>query len=72
MISRIVVSLLLLSLSLSSAWLSPLSNRPLQTYSKTSMLLAQGPGGGRQTKKQIDSMIEFINEPVKKGQSVDQ
>ena len=29
-----------------------------------------GPGGGRQTKKQVDEMLEFINEPV--SDSVDQ
>mmetsp|Transcript_3131 Transcript_3131/g.3614 ORF Transcript_3131/g.3614 Transcript_3131/m.3614 type:complete len:235 (+) Transcript_3131:85-789(+) len=34
--------------------------------------MSQGPGGGRQSKKVVDDMMEFINEPVPSSESVDQ
>lgn len=71
MFSKIVFTLLLFS---ASAWTTSLSTHKIQSNTKLFpvALFAQGPGAGRQTKKQIDSMIEFMNEPVEKGQTVDQ
>lgn len=69
-----------------SAWVAPTSfdmlyNKPTTTKTSSSFRLnpqsnlilnskSMGPGGGRQTKKQVDDMVEFMNEPV--TESVDQ
>lgn len=41
-------------------------------HAPTELSMSQGPGGGRQSKKIVDDMMEFINEPVPSSESVDQ
>lgn len=50
------------------AWVAPCAPcRPVKTE-----LSMNGPGGGRQSKKIVDDMVDFINEPVSASESIDQ
>jgi len=56
--------------SLVQSWISPM---PTSKHAMTQLYMAkQGPGGGRQSKKIVDDMMDFINEPVSSSESVDQ
>lgn len=62
-----------------NAWVVPksLNNNIRTTFSQPTCLemasnRARGPGGGRQSKKQVDEMLQFMNEPVPVTESVDQ
>lgn len=43
-----------------------------RTRSINSQLFMNGSGGGRQSKKTVDDIVNFINEPVSSGDTVDQ
>lgn len=47
------------------------SQKTLPVDSLTSLSMA-GPGGGRQSKKVVNEMMEFINEPMRADKTVDQ
>ena len=49
------------------AWVVPNTIRSI-----TTQLSMNGPGGGRQSKKIVDDMVDFINEPVSYSETVDQ
>lgn len=49
------------------AWVTPQRTGRTVTSSRTYLNMANssmGPGGGRQTKKQVNEMLQFMNEPI--------
>lgn len=65
----IIAAITILS-SVTDAWVAPYSKSV--TTSFTSQLYTNGPGGGRQSKKIVDDMVDFINEPMSPDETVDQ
>eukprot|EP00558_Chaetoceros_sp_UNC1202_P012131 CAMPEP_0197232706 /NCGR_PEP_ID=MMETSP1429-20130617/945_1 /TAXON_ID=49237 /ORGANISM="Chaetoceros sp., Strain UNC1202" /LENGTH=240 /DNA_ID=CAMNT_0042690807 /DNA_START=102 /DNA_END=824 /DNA_ORIENTATION=- len=73
---NIASGLLLVLPQASQAWVAPptpISTPATATRTYTDLSMSkQGPGGGRQSKKIVDDMMDFMNEPVSSNESVDQ
>jgi len=63
-----ITTILLTLPALAQSWVAPTITR---TATATKLSMA-GPGGGRESKKTVDGLMKFINEPVISNESVDQ
>jgi len=74
--SSSITAILLCIPTLAQGWVIPTPSYRLvtstSTTTSTTKLSMNGPGGGRESKKTVDDMINFINEPVTASGSVDQ
>jgi ribosome-associated protein len=69
-----IIACLLLALPEIQAWVvpTPSTGRITTQLAMNGKGNGNGPGGGRQSKKIVDDMVDFINEPVTSGDTVDQ